>query len=303
MPKCEICEKEFKQINSAHLKTHDYTLTRYRKEFPNAVTFPEVKFTKEHREKIGIAMMGHTPWNKDMSKEEWLTHFKNGEHPRGMLGKEHTEKAKQKIGIKGKGRIVSKKTRKLMSKIMNGRIPWHIGLTRFTDERVAKMSRSLLKYYKTHDSLIKGLTKETSDQLARSSVSMTLYWRNLIRFNFGKYLVYCKNMSVVMRAVVADPNFVHWQTKLTIEKLKVEYNIPEGTIFSPASTHEHLFARSLIDGKPISPQLTSLPQHPRAMPRYPGDIESNPYASTAFPTEEEEYGWIDGKFIKLLLGD
>jgi len=45
--------------------------------------------------------LGRKAWNKGLKGKGYLIHYSNG-HPRGMLGKHHTEGAKKKQSLKGK---------------------------------------------------------------------------------------------------------------------------------------------------------------------------------------------------------
>lgn len=52
----------------------------------------------KYAKKLSISMLGNIPWNKGIHQWE------NNPHPKGMLGKHHTQEAKDKIGRKEKGR-------------------------------------------------------------------------------------------------------------------------------------------------------------------------------------------------------
>ncbi len=142
--------------------------------------------------------MSRGGWNKGLSSEL-----------QPMYGKKHSEETKRKIRESLKGRVfteetrqkmresarnrppISEETRKKLSVIskarggpvirfQNGHLPWTTGLTKETDERVAKLARSIKKTYEEgRKGWNEGLTKDTDPRLRRISESKKKNWASL----------------------------------------------------------------------------------------------------------------------------
>jgi len=82
---CDLCNKEIKE------KLHWQKFHNH----PNPWNKGLSKETDERIKKISISKRGHNTWNKGLKGKEYLNHYKYG-HPKGMLGKHHTEETKRK---------------------------------------------------------------------------------------------------------------------------------------------------------------------------------------------------------------
>lgn len=104
--KCKVCEKEFQQITSSHLKTHGLTVDEYKNSFPQAQIFSSktrLFLSEKCKEQNNSSTFGFkdnhkvnegkNPWNKNKTKND---------DPR----------------IKGDNRLKSKETKYKMSLIM-----------------------------------------------------------------------------------------------------------------------------------------------------------------------------------------
>jgi len=128
---------------------------------------------------------GNIPWDKGISKKEFLSHFKHG-HP--MKGEHHTVK-----------------TKALMKKnhwSKHGGHAWSKGLTKKTDVRLASLAKNVSKTrLKLHangtlKSWCKGLTKETNKSLQSTSTHM------IGRFGYGKGQTKYTNKIILHHAKV-----------------------------------------------------------------------------------------------------
>jgi len=130
---CQICNKKFKAITPAHLRTHNTTMKEYRQEFPNAEIFSEVIRNKKSKIMQGNSYSkGNVPWNKGLTIED----------PRIREGTEKTTKTLRKLAKENKlnpmpGVIAARK-------VNLGRKPWNTGLTKETDNRLKTLSENML---------------------------------------------------------------------------------------------------------------------------------------------------------------
>ena len=116
MINCKICNREFEQITSTHLKKHDISVKEYKIRFPNEPLFTEqgrIKLSNncksmQSHEKFGFkkdhkANKGKIPYNKGQTKES-----------DGRI---------LKYSQKLEGRKISQETKNKLSKIAKQRIP------------------------------------------------------------------------------------------------------------------------------------------------------------------------------------
>lgn len=172
MLKCEICGKEFRIIQWSHLKRHDMTIGEYKGKFPiveivsegtkrrlsklmkgdnNRAKRPEVrekiskalkgrKFSDEHKQNLSMALKGHLPWNRGLTKET-DKRIRRGFKPWNK-GKPLSLETKLKISKALKGRKISEEVRrKLSSEYRREKNPFYG--RKHSDETLRKISMKL----------------------------------------------------------------------------------------------------------------------------------------------------------------
>lgn len=154
--KCAFCGKEFLHENWQKRKYCS------RDCYGKSITGKTRIFTKEWKENISKGCVGRTPWNKDMDKEDYASHYINGfggalkgniPWNKDLDGEEYMNHFSNGFGGAPKGQVSWCKGmhgKDYLEHFSGGRI-WCDGLTKKTDERIAKYATKLEDIPKTEE--------------------------------------------------------------------------------------------------------------------------------------------------------
>ena len=182
--------------------------------------------------------------------------------PPSFRGKHHTPETKEKMRQAQLGKIFTREHIENLSQALKGRVPWNAGMK--------------------GDPHYNDIFKNGHPMLGKPAWS-----RGLTKF------MHSSLMSMALKMVQ-----IHGQR--AINAVRKKYNIPLDQTFIPVSKYEHDFARSLIEGKPLSSFGEIKLRERYTFPsRYPGDKQVN--VPVPLPEELEEYGTDkDGKLVRLV---
>jgi len=196
---CLICLKNMKKISPPHLKcVHGLTISAYLEKFPDA------KLTSDKsRELMRIRMAGRKiTWSDKISKST-QKNWKNGKFL-GRTGIQLSEKSKALLSQKMMGHDVSKEARLKIGEAGIGRDAWNAGLTKETDERVARIAEKVSVYNlnmpeETRDKIASTLKEkyargELKPPCSKSGfrTDLGMYFRSTWEANFARVLLYNK---------------------------------------------------------------------------------------------------------------
>lgn len=121
--KCRICDNEFSVITPTHLMKHEYTVSAYQSQYPDAPLISAEKLA-EKKEKLSKSMTGKVPYNKGISASEeqkrkqsetMKKKYNNGEIIHWNTGKHHSHETKEKISSSLQGKSLTNEHRQNIS--------------------------------------------------------------------------------------------------------------------------------------------------------------------------------------------
>lgn len=195
---CQVCGKQFKQIQHRHLAQHQMTFEEYVAQYPDASTC-----SANTCEKRKVALLGReVTWANKIRTAVKKSWSENGFQ--GRTGIPLSEESKQKVSKKLQGHFVSDETKQKIGIAGLGRTPWNKGLTKnddlrlkimsektrawntefFTQERRAQVSQTLKKKYA--DGMAIPHTK------AKMREDLGQYFRSSWEANYARILNYEK---------------------------------------------------------------------------------------------------------------
>lgn len=124
---------------------------------------------KEHLRILHENSVGKQGWTKGLTKATDNRISWSG-RPKGF---HHTEATKLKLSLARKGKKASIKTKLKMSMARKGKSSWQNGLTKETDERVARMAKGRSGIKRTTPVWNTGLTKKTHPSLAKRALHLS----------------------------------------------------------------------------------------------------------------------------------
>jgi len=207
---CLICLKNMKKISPPHLRCiHGLTISDYLKKFPDA------KLTSNSsRELMRSKMIGRKiTWSNKISeatKENW----KNGNFS-GRTGIALSDESKVLLSQKMIGHEVSKEARLKISEAGIGRDAWNIGLTKETDERVARIAEKVSVYNsnmpdETRDKIASTLREKYASGELKPPCSKSgfradlgMYFRSTWEANFARVLIYNKKQIIYEKSHIS----------------------------------------------------------------------------------------------------
>jgi hypothetical protein len=204
---CRICGKSVRQING-HLCKHDMSFDEYRKKFPDAPVICEdmretlrekstdnhpseetrlkmskarkgKSFTEQHKKNMSIAFkQNYKDGTRKVSPEQiqYIKNWKNdgGEHPwTGKSGTDEIKKGHQKsVESRKESGSYEKMGKDYKRRFKSGELKvWSDGLTKETDDRLAKSSKKISKSKKSfYDNLIGDERSEHFQKRAQTRV-------------------------------------------------------------------------------------------------------------------------------------
>lgn len=124
---------------------------------------------QQHMKMLHKQNTGKPSWNKGLTRET-----DNRIKGYAKKGWNHTEETKRKISISKTGAHHSEESKIKMSLSRKGRIPWSKGLTKHTDERLAKMAMDKVGIMPQGSMWNNGLSKLTDIRLANMAALKTI---------------------------------------------------------------------------------------------------------------------------------
>ena len=142
--KCQVCGKEFKQIQYRHTKQHGLTISEYKEKFPNAPIISQAASDRRRSAAVGRKITWADKISSSVKKSWKENKFQ------GRTGIPLSEESRKSLSHKLMGHEVSEETRAKIGLSGLGRIPWNKGLTKEEDSRLLSVSEKVKKWNKEH---------------------------------------------------------------------------------------------------------------------------------------------------------